>query len=60
MVEGNASFKTLVYIVTYKEPGDKIQQEKMFFTRAAANDFALTVELMGGVAVITEELEEGV
>ena len=59
MAEPNTSFRQLIWVVTFKLNSDEQQQDKIFFTKRAADDYALTVELMGGIAVVTEELENG-
>lgn len=59
MAEPNTSFRQLIWVVTFKMNKDEPQQDKIFFTKRAADDYALTVELMGGIAVVTEELENG-
>lgn len=60
MVSDNNSFKTIIYIVRYRESPDVQPQEAKFYTKRAADDFALTVELLGGVAVVYDDEEEGV
>lgn len=58
-VENNSSFKTLVFKVTYRVNQDEPQGIETFYTRKAAEDFALTVELLGGVYIISEDIEDG-
>jgi len=60
MVSDNNSFKTIIYIVRYRENPDVQPQEQKFYTKRAADDFALTVELLGGIAVVYDDEEEGV
>lgn len=59
MIETIKSFRQLIWIVTFKVNADEPQQDKIFYTKRAADDYALTVQLMGGVAIVTEELENG-
>lgn len=54
-----APWQTLVYIVTFRENNESPQREQKFFTRGAAEDFARTVMLVGGVAILTEDTEAG-
>lgn len=59
MIETTKSFRQLIWVVTFKLNSDEPQQDKIFYTKRAAEDYAVTVSLMGGIAVVTEELENG-
>lgn len=50
--------KTIKYVVTYRESADAPQESEEFFTKFAADHFALKINLNGGVAIVTEELNE--
>jgi hypothetical protein len=52
--------KTLVYIVHYRMSRSEPQGFQKFYTKAAAEDFQLTVELLGGISMIEEDLEDGI
>ncbi len=49
--------KTLQYVVTYKEFSKDPQQQAPFNSGEAAADFAIAIEQLGGVAVITTRLK---
>lgn len=49
--------KTMQYVVTYKEFSKDPQQQAIFKDGEAAADFAIAIEQLGGVSVITTRLK---
>lgn len=46
---------TLVFTVVYKMPESGNQEEKDFLSRQAAEDYATTVKLLGGIAIVVPQ-----
>lgn len=49
--------KKLQYVVTYKEFTGDPQQQETFSDGEAAADFAISIERLGGVAIVTSRLK---
>jgi hypothetical protein len=47
---------TVVYVVTYRIDSTKPQEELLKYTRESADTFAATINEVGGVAVVTEDI----
>lgn len=51
-------FKTVTYVVAYKTDRDTPQHIMTFSNQAAAVAFAFTVEVNGGVSIVTRKEQE--
>ena len=51
-------FKTMIYRVVYRQSPEEPQQEAKRYTKEAADAFAWSVYVTGGVAVVVEDMEE--
>lgn len=50
--------QTLCWVITYRLSSKEPQQQVTKYTKAAAESFAATIEEVGGVAVITEDMTD--